>query len=96
VRVEIKVTPRASRARIDGPADDADGAKVLKVAVTVPPEDGKANKAVIELMAKEWKLPKSAFEIATGATGRRKSVAIAGDSAALLDRLNAWLRKPHG
>jgi uncharacterized protein (TIGR00251 family) len=93
VRVEFEVTPRASRARIDGPADEADGSKVLKVAVTAPPEDGKANRAVIELMAKEWKLPKSAFEIASGATGKRKSVAITGDSMALLDRLNAWLRK---
>ena len=77
-------------------ADEADGAKVLKIAVTVPPEDGRANRAVIELMAKEWKLPKSAFEIASGATGRRKSVAVAGDPAALLHRLDAWLKENHG
>jgi uncharacterized protein YggU (UPF0235/DUF167 family) len=41
-------------------------------------------------------LPKSSFEIAVGATGRRKSVAIAGDPTALLSSLNLWLRERHG
>jgi hypothetical protein len=90
------VTPRAGRARIDGPAEEVGGARVLKVAVTVPPEDGKANRAVIELLAKEWQMPKSAFSIASGATGRRKSVAIAGDAGAIIDRLNAWLGGKYG
>lgn len=96
VRVEIKVTPRAARAGVHGPADEADGAKVLKVAVTVPPEGGKANRAVIALLAKEWKMPKSAFSVASGATGRRKSIAIVGDPATLIARLDAWLGAQHG
>jgi uncharacterized protein (TIGR00251 family) len=91
VRVEVKVTPRAAATRIGGLADDAAGAKVLKIAVTAPPEDGKANRAVIELLASEWRLPKSAFAVASGAGARRKSVVIAGDADVLLSRLGAWL-----
>jgi uncharacterized protein (TIGR00251 family) len=91
VRVEVKVTPRAGATRIGGLADDADGAKMLKVSVTAAPEDGKANRAVIELLASEWRLPKSAFAVASGAGARRKSVVIVGDADVLLSRLGAWI-----
>lgn len=96
VRVELKVTPRAAHARIGGVADDTDGSQVLKVAVTVPPEDGKANRAVIGLLAREWRVPKSAFAMASGAGARRKSLAITGEPNALLARLNGWLKDHDG
>ena len=51
--------------------------------VTAVPEDGKANKAVIALLAKRLKLPKSAIDIASGATDRRKTLLIDGDPALL-------------
>ena len=89
--VSVKVTPKASRARIAGLAREADGRAVLAVAVSAPPTDGKANAAVIALLAKEWRLAKGAFTIASGATSRRKILHIAGDVDRLLLDLGAWL-----
>jgi uncharacterized protein (TIGR00251 family) len=83
IRLLVKVTPKASADRIQGWAEDEAGQKVLKIAVTAVPEDGKANKAVIALLAKRLKLPKSAIEIASGATDRRKTLLIDGDDALL-------------
>jgi uncharacterized protein (TIGR00251 family) len=84
------VTPRASRAAIGGIAALSDGTAVLKVAVTVAPEDGKANAAVVEMLARAWKLPKSSIDIVSGATSRLKTVHIAGRPAELLVLLDAW------
>ncbi len=83
IRLDIKVTPKASADRVQGWAPDAEGGRVLKIAVTAPPEDGKANKAVIALLAKRLKLPKSAITIASGETSRRKTLLIDGDEGLL-------------
>lgn len=77
--------------RILGVAEEADGARVLKVAVSAPPEDGKANAALIELLARALKVPRGAVSIAAGAASRRKLVDIAGDPDALRPRLRALL-----
>ena len=89
IRLLVKVTPKASADRIQGWAEDEAGQRLLKISVTAVPEDGKANKAVIALLAKRLKLPKSAIEIASGATDRRKTLLIDGDPdllAQLIDR----------
>ena len=83
IRLLVKVTPKASADRIQGWAEDENGQPILKIAVTAVPEDGKANKAVIALLAKRLKLPKSAIDIASGATDRRKTLLIDGDPALL-------------
>jgi uncharacterized protein (TIGR00251 family) len=56
----------------------------LKIRVTVPPEEGKANRAVIELLAKALKVPKSSIRIKRGTTGRMKTLEIEGISLAKL------------
>ena len=71
VLVSIRVQPKASRDAIVGEHDGA-----LKVAVTAPPEKGKANKAVVELLAQKLGIPKSNIELVTGATSRDKTLAI--------------------
>ena len=91
VRVALRVQPRARRTGIDGLAVRADGTGVLKLRVTAPPQDGKANAAAIKLLAKAWDLPKSDIEIAAGAADRNKVVHVRGDPAALMPRLRAWL-----
>ena len=91
--VALHITPGASRAKIVGLVSEADGTQALKVAVTAPPEDGKANQAVIKLLAKEWRLPKSTFSIATGATQRRKTIMIQGDARVLETKIKDWLRQ---
>ena len=91
VRVILKVTPKAKRAGFGGLLADTNGGQALKVAVSAAPEAGKANDAVIALLAKEWGVAKSAISVVTGATGRRKVVEIRGPSAALLAQLQGWL-----
>jgi len=69
------------------------GQGTLKAAVTAPAEDGKANRAVIELLAAEWRLPKSTFEVMRGAAARDKTVSIAGEPASLAGRIEQWMRE---
>jgi uncharacterized protein (TIGR00251 family) len=96
VRVAVRLAPKAARDRIQGTMREADGATVLKVGVTAVPEAGKANEALVKLLAKTWKLPKTGFTLVSGATDRRKSLHLAGEPAALLARLEAWLETEFG
>ena len=89
--VDLRLQPGASRAKVDGLATLDDGATVLKLRVTEPPEDGKANAALIKLLAKAWKLPKSSLSLVAGHSDRRKTLAVAGDPAALRHDLERWL-----
>jgi uncharacterized protein YggU (UPF0235/DUF167 family) len=59
--------------------------------VTAAPEDGKANAALLRLLAKTWRLPRTALAVTGGATSRLKTVTIRGDGQALAGMLNAWL-----
>jgi hypothetical protein len=90
VRIAVRVQPRARRNQVDGLAALPDGV-ALKVAVTAAPEDGKANAAVIALLAKAWDLPKSALTVVAGATDRRKIIHLQGDPARLMQALESWL-----
>lgn len=89
VRLSLRVTPKASRNAIAGLADTASGGRVLKVSVTAVPENGKANDAVVKLLAKAWKLPRTSLTVVAGATDRNKIVHVAGDPAELMRRLLA-------
>lgn len=91
VRVALKVTPRAARNGVAGLSADAAGAVSLRVQVTAAPEDGKANAALIKLLARAWKLPKSSLSVVTGATSRRKVIEISDGGAALAARLENWM-----
>jgi uncharacterized protein (TIGR00251 family) len=72
----VKVHPRAKKNAITGEVGDA-----LKVALTAPPVDGKANEACIEFFAKLLNLPRSSVTIAAGQTSRNKVIRVAGWSA---------------
>jgi len=90
--VTVRLTPRASANGVRGIARVADGSVHLKAAVTAVPEGGKANMALLKLLAKTWKLPKTSLSVASGASSRRKVVHIAGDPAALYGMLEEWGR----
>lgn len=82
-KISVKVVPKASRDRIAGWVGDA-----LKVCVTAPPERGKANAAVVALLAEALGMPRSAVRITAGETSPRKIVAIDGvDEKDMLSRL---------
>jgi len=82
----VRLTPRAGRDRI-GEIAVHDGRAVLRVAVTAPPVEGAANAALTRLVARSLGVAKSDVEIAAGATGRVKTLRIAGDAARLAARL---------
>ena len=70
-RLALKVTPRARTEGLEG----LNSAGELVVKVRTPPEDGKANEAVITLISKAFQLPKSSLAITHGLTGRHKVIA---------------------
>ncbi len=72
----VKVHPRAKKNAITGEVGDA-----LKVAITAPPVDGKANSACIEFFAKLLNLPRSSVTIAAGQTSRNKVIRVSGLTA---------------
>lgn len=89
--LRVRVTPRASRnglgeviALPDGPA--------LKLTVTAAPEDGKANAAVLKLLAKALRLPKTSLSVTAGTTARSKTIFIPGDAATLEPMLEALIK----
>ena len=71
--LRILVQPRASRSEIVGPHGDA-----LKVRLAAPPVDGAANEELVRLLAREYKVPKSAIDIVAGLSSRRKTIRIRG------------------
>jgi uncharacterized protein YggU (UPF0235/DUF167 family) len=75
-RLSVRVTPNARSARIAIEPEATDGPRI-KVWVTVPPEDGKANRAVIMILAKALGLPKSALTLERGDTSRIKVIRVA-------------------
>jgi uncharacterized protein len=89
VTIELRVQPRARRTALE-PAGEG-----LKASVTAPPEDGKANDAVIALLSEEWRVPKSAFTVIKGAAARNKTVSVNGEPASLATRIGEWMRA-HG
>ena len=90
----LRLTPKGGRDAIEGWLVGADGKEHLKARVSVAPEDGKANAALIALLAKMLGLPKSAIRIAAGETSRLKTIAIKTDSPALRARLETLGENP--
>ena len=72
----IKVHPRAKKNAITGEVGDA-----LKVSLTAPPVEGRANEACIEFFAKLLNVPRSSVTIAAGQNSRNKVIRVAGLSA---------------
>ncbi len=72
----VKLTPKASSNSIKNVETDPQGQPYLKVYVTAVPENNKANQALIQLLSKTLKLPKSSFEILSGITDRLKKILI--------------------
>ncbi|NJO67645.1 MAG: DUF167 domain-containing protein [Rhodospirillales bacterium] len=87
--VRLKVTPGARDDRIDGLIEAGDGSTRLKVSITAPADRGRANAAVLALLARVWELPKRSLTVAAGLTSRRKVIAVSGDTQHLLQRLTA-------
>ncbi|MGH9811589.1 MAG: DUF167 domain-containing protein [Candidatus Acidiferrales bacterium] len=83
VRFQVKVQARARRNEVAGIHDGA-----LRVRVTAPPVEGRANEAVVELLSVHLRLPKSSIRIVAGERAPLKTVEVAGlNAAAVAERL---------
>jgi uncharacterized protein len=76
VTFAVKVSPRARKNAITGELGDA-----IKLSLTSPPGEGRANGACIDFFAKLLKVPQSSVTIASGQTSRQKVIRVAGLSA---------------
>jgi len=88
LRVAIRLTPRAGSDRLLGVVAAGDGRRALKASVTAPPQNGRANEALLQLLAHAWEIPRRDLAIVTGAASRHKTVRVAGDPHRLLARLS--------
>jgi uncharacterized protein len=78
----VRIVPRASRTEIAGEYNGA-----LRIRIAAPPVEGAANRELIRLLAKLFKLPQNAVEIVSGAASKSKLVHIAGADPARLEKL---------
>jgi len=85
----IRLTPKGGRDAIDGWSRGADGAEYLKARVSAPPQDGKANAALLALLAKTLDIAKSSIRIAGGEHARLKTIEIKPATASAAARLQA-------
>ncbi len=89
LRLSVRLTPNGGRDAIDGIDTDADGNAFVKARVSAVPEDGKANKALIALLSKKLRVPKSSVSFLSGETARKKILRIDGDPEDLKAKLEA-------
>jgi uncharacterized protein len=90
VALSVTVRPRAARNAVLGrSAAESPGGSIL-VAVSAPPAGGRANAALIEVLAESVQLPKSRVAVIAGAASRRKIVLLSGTPAVLQAQIAQW------
>jgi len=87
VLLEVLVVPRASRNELGG----WDSTGRLRVRLTAPPVEGRANRALLKFLAGELGLPSGKLRVLRGESSRRKTVAVQGTTA---DRVERILGRP--
>ena len=83
--LQLRISPNASKNEIIKTTDG------IQVKITAQPIDGKANKALIEFLSKQFKVPKSYFEILKGETSKDKTVLINNIDTAKINQINELL-----
>ncbi|WP_416797218.1 DUF167 domain-containing protein [Ciceribacter azotifigens] len=93
LRLSIRLTPNAGRDQVDGVEMNANDDVYLKAKVTAVPEKGKANKALIALLAKAIGVPKSSISVVSGDTARQKILRIDGDPEEVAEKISELLSR---
>lgn len=83
--IALRISPNASKNEIIKTEDG------IKVKITAQPIDGKANKALIEYLSKQFKIPKSLFEIVKGETSKDKTVLIKTRNEDDIDKIKSFV-----
>lgn len=81
----LRISPNASKNEIIKTPEG------IKIKITAQPIDGKANKALVEFLAKQFKVPKSYFEIIRGETSKDKSILINNIDTEKVNQINEML-----
>jgi uncharacterized protein (TIGR00251 family) len=89
--LKVYVQPRSSKNEVVGPYRDG-----IKVKVTAPPAQGKANEALLQLLAEELDVGPSCIEIVKGHHSREKTLRISNSNALTLQRKSISLRNGSG
>jgi len=89
LRFAVRLTPKGGRDALEGWAEGADGKRYLRARVAVAPEDGKANQALIGLLARVLGVPKSRLRIVSRSASRRKMIEVDGADDPLELRLES-------
>jgi len=87
--VTVRVQPKARKDRVAGLVAEADGDAALKVAVTAPPDGGRANDALVRFLAKAWGVPRRSITLIRGQADRRKVLHVADPDA--VEGIRAWI-----
>lgn len=89
----VRLTPKSAADKATGIWTDAAGAQWLGISVRAVPEKGKANQALVNLLASQLKLPKGTISLESGETNRLKRLRIRGaadDAARITAELVDW------
>ncbi|GGA91041.1 UPF0235 protein [Brucella endophytica] len=89
VTLFVRLTPKSSKDAVEGVGEQSDGRRYLNARVRAVPEDGKANKALVKLLAKTLDVAGAGVAVVAGATSRLKQIKIEGDPAVLAEKLQA-------
>lgn len=85
LKLKIRISPNSSKNEI------IKGEDGVKIKITAQPIEGKANKAVVEFLSKEFKIPKSSIEIVKGTTSKEKTILIRCDDEEKINLINSRL-----
>lgn len=89
VVIDVRLTPRSARDQIEGLRSLSDGRAVIAVRVRAVPEDGKANDALLQVIARSLDVRVSDCALESGGKSRLKSVSVKGDPDALSRKLES-------
>ena len=92
----IRLVPRATVDALVAIAAATEGRRVLKATVTAPPDAGRANEALLQLLARAWQIPRRDISITHGLTSRNKAVRVAGDPHRLVEKITAEIARLPG
>ncbi|MCF8706837.1 DUF167 domain-containing protein [Rhizorhapis sp. SPR117] len=87
VRLSVRLTPRSAKEAVGGMWQDPQGTAWLCASVRAVPEKGRANAALIKLLAKALEVPPSAISLEAGDSSRLKRVRISANAAIVMQRL---------
>jgi uncharacterized protein (TIGR00251 family) len=84
IRIRIRVTPRSRKTAVVGIQETGDGGSAVGIRLNSPPVDGAANRALVDFLASELGLPRSAVKLVAGEKSRLKTLLLDGADAPLV------------